>query len=382
MNIAAELAAGSKAHNTAANPLTGGIQVTVCYNRDHIKAVEIKNSRPFAVTRLFREKPVDRVLAMMPSLFYICGMGQLIAALRAVESAAGITETSAIKQARDTLLFAESLREQVFSWVTNWAPQHKSRMSHVVDWFNQCRKQLDWSLTLASATSGEARCRPALEQLARQLEDVVKPLLPANREGASLATMGVSAGVCQLLKACGEYPLGLAAKTLNLNESQQLMATLAALNAAEAEQFCHQPTISGVPAETGSWARQNIEARGFIIESRLRSLYREITTAPMRLRSTIRQQQFSQTEGTGVRGCSVVETARGTLLHKVALDNRNHVAKYQIIAPTEWNFHPQGSLKTMLEGLYLPWEQVTPVAETLIKLLDPCVSWQLELVHA
>ncbi|AGP77226.1 hypothetical protein I633_05005 [Alteromonas mediterranea 615] len=93
---------------------------------------------------------------MMPSLFYICGMGQLIAALRAVESAAGISETLVIKQARDTLLFAESLREQVFSWVTNWAPQHKSRMSNVVDWFNQCRKQLDWSLTLSSATSGEA----------------------------------------------------------------------------------------------------------------------------------------------------------------------------------------------------------------------------------
>ncbi|AGP77225.1 hypothetical protein I633_05000 [Alteromonas mediterranea 615] len=43
MNIAAELAAGSKAHNTATNPLTGGIQVTICYNRDHIKAVEINN---------------------------------------------------------------------------------------------------------------------------------------------------------------------------------------------------------------------------------------------------------------------------------------------------------------------------------------------------
>ena len=327
MNIAAELAAGSKAHNTATNPLTGGIQVTICYNRDHIKAVEINNTRPFAVTRLFREKPVDRVLAMMPSLFYICGMGQLIAALRAVESAAGISETLVIKQARDTLLFAESLREQVFSWVTNWAPQHKSRMSNVVDWFNQCRKQLDWSLTLSSATSGEAGCQPALEQLARQLEEVIKPLLPANQAGSSLATMGLSTQVCQLLKACGKYPLGLAAKTLNLTESQQLTVVLTSLKAAEAEQFCHQPTVNGAPAETGRWARQNIEARGFLIESRLRSLYREITTAPMRLRSIVRQHQFSQAEGTGVRGCSVVETARGSLLHKVELDNRNHVAK-------------------------------------------------------
>tara|TARA_B100000949_G_scaffold193688_1_gene178172 strand:- start:909 stop:1676 length:768 start_codon:yes stop_codon:yes gene_type:complete len=255
-------------------------------------------------------------------------------------------------------------------------------MSNVVDWFNQCRKQLDWSLTLSSATSGEAGCQPALEQLARQLEEVIKPLLPANQAGSSLATMGLSTQVCQLLKACGKYPLGLAAKTLNLTESQQLTVVLTSLKAAEAEQFCHQPTVNGAPAETGRWARQNIEARGFLIESRLRSLYREITTAPMRLRSIVRQHQFSQAEGTGVRGCSVVETARGSLLHKVELDNRNHVAKYQIIAPTEWNFHPQGSLKTMLEGLYLPWDQVTPVAETLIKLLDPCVSWQLELVHA
>lgn len=382
MNITAELAASKHVSGATKPSLTGGIKVSVCYNRDHIKAVEITNTRPFAVTRLFTGKPVDRVLAMMPSLFYICGMGQLIAALRAVESASGVTESLANRQARDTLLFAESVREQVFSWVTNWAPQHKSRMSHVVDWFNQCRKQLGWSLTLAHTSLGEASKRVEIEPLARQLEGVIQPLLPAHQGFAPLPVMGLSEAVCQLLKECGEYPLGLAAKTLNFGDQQQSIAVLSALDGANAEQFCHQPSVSGVPAETGCWARQNMAASGFVIESRLRSLYREITTAPARLRALAKFTEGSASENIGVRGCSIVETARGSLLHKVTLDEKKRVERYQIIAPTEWNFHPQGSLKTKLEGLYIPWEQVTPVAETLIKLLDPCVDWQLELVHA
>jgi Ni,Fe-hydrogenase I large subunit len=43
-------------------------------------------------------------------------------------------------------------------------------------------------------------------------------------------------------------------------------------------------------------------------------------------------------------GCGLarVETARGTLLHRVELDG-DRVARYAIVAPTEWNFHPQGA---------------------------------------
>lgn len=383
MNIAAELAANPAAPNgPAVSSLTGSIRVNLRYNRDHISAVEIYNSRPFAVTRLFQDKPPERVLAMIPSLFYICGMGQLIASVRAFESVYGQIELPATRQARDALIFAESLREQVFSWVTHWAPQHKSKLSPVVDWFNQCRKQLGWCLTLQAAAPDSAVCQADLERLAGQLAQVLQPFLPTHGYFQTLSEMGISEQVYQLLSQYGECQVGFAAKALHLPEQQEYSSVIAVLSGSDAEQYCHQPAVDGVPRETGCWARQQVGAKGFVLESRLRALHREIISAVERFKTLNQTGGMPKVEPHGPSGCAIVETARGTLLHKVKLDEQGNVASYQIIAPTEWNFHPHGSLKTLLEGLYLPWDQVTPVAETLIKLLDPCVPWQLELTHA
>ena len=44
-----------------------------------------------------------------------------------------------------------------------------------------------------------------------------------------------------------------------------------------------------------------------------------------------------------------METARGLLMHEIALDGER-IADYCIVAPTEWNFHPQGPLAGWLIG--------------------------------
>jgi hypothetical protein len=44
-----------------------------------------------------------------------------------------------------------------------------------------------------------------------------------------------------------------------------------------------------------------------------------------------------------------VETARGLLMHEIALDGER-IADYFIVAPTEWNFHPQGPTAGWLKG--------------------------------
>ena len=46
-----------------------------------------------------------------------------------------------------------------------------------------------------------------------------------------------------------------------------------------------------------------------------------------------------------------VEMARGLLLHWVQLDEQGKVADYRVIAPTEWNFHPEGALALALSAL-------------------------------
>jgi Ni,Fe-hydrogenase I large subunit len=64
------------------------------------------------------------------------------------------------------------------------------------------------------------------------------------------------------------------------------------------------------------------------------------------------------------------EMARGLLLHWVQLDAQGAVQDYRVVAPTEWNFHPDGALARALAAL--PASD-TLAASTLAAAFDPCV---------
>jgi Ni,Fe-hydrogenase I large subunit len=66
--------------------------------------------------------------------------------------------------------------------------------------------------------------------------------------------------------------------------------------------------------------------------------------------------------------------ARGLLLHWVQLDPQGRVAAYQMLAPTEWNFHPQGSLAQALRQL-APDDGTS--ATLLAQAFDACVACQI-----
>lgn len=65
------------------------------------------------------------------------------------------------------------------------------------------------------------------------------------------------------------------------------------------------------------------------------------------------------------------EMARGLLFHWVQLDAAGGVLDYRVLAPTEWNFHPQGALARAVEALASN-DQAT--AAMLAAAFDPCVS--------
>jgi Ni,Fe-hydrogenase I large subunit len=77
-----------------------------------------------------------------------------------------------------------------------------------------------------------------------------------------------------------------------------------------------------------------------------------------------------------------VQTARGLLLHRVRLA-KGRVAHYQIVAPTEWNFHPDGALVRALRRMVTDdratLEQATRLA---VQALDPCVGFRIEVGDA
>ena len=59
------------------------------------------------------------------------------------------------------------------------------------------------------------------------------------------------------------------------------------------------------------------------------------------------------------------------------------IAQYFVIAPTEWNFHPQGTLATGLAGVAAgSEEQLMETARMWVLSLDPCVEYRVEVIHA
>jgi Ni,Fe-hydrogenase I large subunit len=93
--------------------------------------------------------------------------------------------------------------------------------------------------------------------------------------------------------------------------------------------------------------------------------------------------------GAGLRrGLGWVETARGVLVHLIDLegigaDERSggeRIARYRILAPTEWNFHPRGAVAAGMLGVHAPSaDELRQRADWLVQSLDPCVEYVLRI---
>lgn len=78
-------------------------------------------------------------------------------------------------------------------------------------------------------------------------------------------------------------------------------------------------------------------------------------------------------------GLAQVQAARGLLVHRVAIQ-AGRVADYRILAPTEWNFHPQGAAAQGLATLPdADDETLQRTGGLFVTALDPCVAYDLRI---
>ncbi len=151
---------------------------------------------------------------------------------------------------------------------------------------------------------------------------------------------------------------------------------------------------AGSPVETGALARVRSEPLVAAVQGRfgnavgtrivarlaeLAMLIQELTGSEPRPEAPPRIQRIPLGDGEGL---AAVETARGLLLHRARL-REERVVDYQIVAPTEWNFHPDGALPRGLEGIELDDERhLLSAARLAVHALDPCVGSRIEVGHA
>jgi hypothetical protein len=158
--------------------------------------------------------------------------------------------------------------------------------------------------------------------------------------------------------------------------------------------FAGAPLWAGSPVETGALARMRgdplvaaVQRRfGNAVATRIVARLAELSTLMLELAGSQtgpearpRVQAIPLGDGEGL---AAVETARGLLLHRVRLQEER-VIDYRIVAPTEWNFHPNGALPRGLEGLEVDDErQMLRAARLAVHALDPCVGSRIEVGHA
>ncbi|MGE5468693.1 MAG: hypothetical protein ACM3Y9_14825, partial [Ignavibacteria bacterium] len=137
------------------------------------------------------------------------------------------------------------------------------------------------------------------------------------------------------------------------------------------EAFAAAPTWNGKPASTGALARHPELASRGALAARVAARIADLTS-PRGLGAA-----SAAVVAPGV-GRAAVETARGLLMHEIALDG-DCVADCVIVAPTEWNFHSAGALGEMLAGLRGDLDQVRARASLAVLAFDPCVRSEVDL---
>lgn len=367
----------------------------------------IASERPVMACRVFEGRALSNVLQIVPLLFSVCSLAQSVAAVRAAERALGLAAGTRVQQHRDMLLVMETLREHLWRFFIDWprclglggdaqafAPLNQ-KLLQLAEALNH-NKQLTGKPGLtdrdAEFSTSFARdwqkLRPAL------LRSVFGREMDARSQLYTLDGDSAAGSLVQYLIELGYAGTGQhRLDPLPTLPDRELMAIL---SGKASESFACFPQWDGHCYETGAHARlarhpltrtQNA-LHGDGAASRMTARLAEIMTLSERIdagcagaslllprSSGYQPDRIAERRG-GKLSCGMaqVEAARGRLLHYLETEGEI-VTRYRIVAPTEWNFHPDGILGKMLSSLPAAEDdELLRQARLLVCLVDPCVS--------
>jgi hypothetical protein len=325
-------------------------------------------------------------------VFTLCAHAHRRAADMALAAAQAAPQTSKPGQ-EPVLLWLETARDHLRSMALDW-PQRLPEPdldARRMDWLQGCPLPLGTVRPLTDATVAcqmLAALRLWLAQ--RVLGQAPQTWLAAHREPDALAAwcqaQAEQLAPARFLLAWRPVAQRLAPdmRCLDVLDADPARQTaglhqLASSLAADPE-FVQRPTWLGQCAENGPWSRlRHRQAQAVVAHSawtRLSARWLELVEIaaadpyhPEQGRMPLLASGALQLAAG--QALAWVEMARGLLFHWVQLDAAGAVQDYRVLAPTEWNFHPQGALAQALSALPVG---ETVAASTLAAAFDPCVA--------
>lgn len=378
-------------------PLEGELLVRIRSRRGRVIHAEVRAERPRVASRLFPGRLAREAAPLARSLFAVCGRSQAIAAQAAGEAIRGEPAEAAERRARERRIAAETLVEHAWRLLVD-APRLAGREPAIAA-LAEGRRAL---APFLADTKDMPRATEALDWsrgtlLGRDPADFLAiDSLDAFREWLRWCATPVAGTCAQLLAddpGLGASDVGLLAPGSDAWIGRPLADAI-----DDDSDFDAHPHLDGIPRETGPLARVvdhplaaaaiGAWGRGFgarlvarLVESAalLDALAGKAAGHPAT--RPLEARHGAATTGAAA-AISWVETARGLLVHRVALDGER-IASYRIVAPTEWNFHPDGAFARGARDL-AGGDAGTIEARVrrLVGSLDPCVAVRYEASHA
>jgi hypothetical protein len=390
--------------------IEGSLQIKLHYQHNQVQQVEIDSQRPLQAVKIFHGKTMTQLLQTLPMLYHVCGVAQANAAVVAGEQAMAIHAAEDTRQAREMLVWMETAREHLWRIMIGWADKLEVEKNKpaIVQWQHylpRLREALfadgKGFFPGAQVTMNTSTVQSIIQELRQLLEKAVfampveQWLADMDRNALQHWWENADTVAAKMLRQVAglEHGDGLNANVVSLPalDETSLHQRLAQ---ADADAFVAQPQWQGEPCETTVLCRQRqqplivalLDESGNGVLTRTVARLVELATIPATLEHLL-QCVLSQPlarkpnvveQHTGV-GLAQIEAARGRLVHRLELE-QGLVRRYQILAPTEWNFHPQGIAAQLL--LRLPAQHETTLkrqADLLINSIDPCVRYELTL---
>lgn len=357
------------------------IELKLAISRGRVATIEISPRRSVAISQLAEGRDGDAVVAVVPRLFALCAQAQRAAAIIALAAARGQPLSAELGASLASTVVAERMVELLRGSLTALAGVMLPVLAPHLRGVIAASRQIDQAGlvdidAIDAIESGlealglPAGCFDTVDDGRRWLESSV-PLAALHRV-ALTADADFAATAIDALAAADDREVG-----------QRLVRDGAA--------FASRPDLGGRIPETGALARNADHPLVRSIRSglggRLLARLIEIRDTPARLRGLrdgagIAEIIAGHGLGIGI-GLAAVECARGRLYHLLALDERDRVACFHILAPTEWNFHPRGALARALAGVALSADGPDLArVEQLVAAFDPCVASSVGIAEA
>lgn len=372
--------------------------------------VILNSSRPLQAAKIFIGKTPEQTLDTIPLLFNICGVAQSRAALAAIEKNLGIKSRSELETARDMLMLVENAKEHLLRIFIDWPELFKLKinasqlpyLSQMLPAFKSALFHDAQAFNMHSRLNDEYR---NTDYLIDKLEQYLQQHVFAQNCEDWLQIQNI-----HQLQQWAQQCDSIAAHTIHvicnqgwpsqgLTDFQHLpeldeATLLEKFNGRDAQQFIAQPQWHGQCYETTTLNRQyeqpliralHNEFHSTLITRWLARLV-ELASIPHQLRSL--QQQLNEQKNTTAenacnkkaQGLKQVEATRGRLIHHVEI-KQGRIENYQILAPTEWNFHPRGLVAKSLCSIANcnPVDEIETIAHLMINTIDPCVAYRLRI---